>query len=762
MSVASLIARLTRDPYYSKRIASVRNIPPRAPVYGDLDGQLSDGIRRYLKDIRLYRHQCQAINGAMNGRNIMLTTPTASGKSLAFNIPVFEGLWRGRQATALYLYPTKALSNDQLKSIREIEAVSGIRVHPEIYDGDTPSGRRPAIREKSRIIITNPYELHQVLPWHYKWQRFLGNLKYVVIDEAHQYRGVFGSNVALVIRRLRRICGYYGSSPQFILSSATIANPLELANNLTGLQFELISDDGAPRGNKFLLLYNPFCEDAKNPSAQKETKQLLMEALDHDLHSLCFTVSRKMAELLAFWTRSALSEDKPGLTDLVASYRAGYLPAARREIESKLKQGDLKIVTATNALELGIDIGALDSVIISGYPGSVVSVWQQAGRAGRGAGEAVAVLVAFQDPLDQYFMNHPEIFFDSSFEHAIISLDNPYIKSGHLLCAASELPLLPESDIAYFGDGMDGFIETFERELLLRRSGSGYVYTGRARPADMVSLDAFDSEVFKVVCAGRVIETVDRARAFREAHDGAVLLHQGATYVVKSLDLDTSTVHVERAEVDYFTESVKAANIEVLMECRHKEAGSFRVSLGSVVVNEEYTGYKIRKYDSVIGYRPLNLPPSSFKTSAVWFTVPQELKRILFEQQRDFSGGLHGIEHAMIGIMPFQVMCDRRDIGGVSAPFHFDTRAATVFIYDGYEEGIGLAEKAFELFDSIARMTYELVRDCPCDQGCPGCIISPKCGSDNQPLDKKAAEMILERLVRDAQGPDPASAAVDP
>lgn len=754
MSVTSLLAVLSHDPYYNKRVAFIKNIPARDPTYGKLNDDLPPGLVNYLRDIRLYHHQCQTINGARAGKNIILSTPTASGKSLAFNIPVFEDLHRNHQATALYLYPTKALSNDQLRSIREMEAASGIRVYPEIYDGDTPSGRRPGIRERSRIIITNPYELHQVLPWHYKWQRFLGHLQYVIIDEAHHYRGVFGSNVAFLIRRLRRICGYYGAQPQFILSSATIANPLEFAQNLTGLQFQLIDDDGSPRGNKFFVLYNPFYDGAKEPSTHQETKRLLMEAINHNLPAICFTVSRKMAELLAFWIRSDLTTDSPGLAEQVMAYRAGYLPGERREIENRLKRGELKVIVSTNALELGIDIGSLDSVIISGYPGSMVSIWQQSGRAGRGADEAIAVLVAFQDPLDQYFMNHPELLFGNSLEHAIISLSNPYINSGHLLCAASELPLLPESDRAYLGTGMEGFIEPLEQELLLRQTQSGYVYSGKARPADLVSLESFSAGVFKVICDGRVIETMDRARAFREAHDGAVLLHQGETYVVRSLDLDNSTVYAEQAEVDYFTEPVKAADIEVLAEREHKEVGGFRVTLGSVVVHEQYTGYKIRKYDSVIGYRPLSLPSTDFKTSAVWFTVPQAIKKMVLEQQRDFSGGLHGIEHAMIGIMPFQVMCDRRDIGGVSVPFHYNTRAATVFIYDGYEEGIGLAEKAFELFSGIARMTYELVRDCRCERGCPGCIISPKCGNDNQPLDKKAAELILGCMAQGKVNPD--------
>lgn len=744
MSVKTLLSRLTGDPYFSKRISFIKHLQARSPVYGELDGALPPSLSSCLKDIRLYRHQCLAINSARAGKNIILTTPTASGKSLAFNIPVFESLHYDHQATALYLYPTKALSNDQLKTIRELESTSGIRVYPEIYDGDTASGRRPGIRDRSRIIISNPFELHQVLPWHYKWQRFLGNLKYVVIDEAHHYRGVFGSNVAFLIRRLRRICSYYGAQPQFILSSATIANSLNFAQELTGLPFELIDDDGSPKGNKFFVLYNPFCDNARKPSSHQETKRLLVEALNQNLNVLCFTASRKMAELLAFWIRNEMAEQ----AGLVSAYRAGYLPDERRRIENGLKQGELKIVTTTNALELGIDIGSLDAVIISGYPGSVVSTWQQAGRAGRGDSDAIAVLVAFQDPLDQYFMNHPGIFFGNSFEHAIISLSNPYIRSGHVLCAASELPLLPKSDLAFFGDGLNDLVESFVQELLLRQTRSGYVYAGKTRPVDLVSLEAFSSEMFKVVCDGKVIETMDRARAFREAHDGAVLLHQGETYLVQSLNLNEATVYVKQTEVDYFTEPIKSTNIEVLDKREQKDVGCFRVTLGSVVVNEQYTGYRTRKYDSVIGFSQLNLPPSNFKTMAVWFTVPVQIKKMIMEQQRDFSGGLHGIEHAMIGIIPFRVMCDRRDIGGVSVPFHYDTRAATVFIYDGYEGGIGLAEKAFALFSEIVRMTYELVRNCQCEDGCPGCIISPKCGNDNQPLDKKATELILESMIQ--------------
>lgn len=765
----AVISYLKRDSRYKDRVEHIEFLPPKEPTYGELKKDLSRNIKNYLlkKGIKLYEHQCDAIESLRLGKHVVITTPTASGKTLAFNIPIFERLEQDKSATTLYLYPTKALANDQLKVIKEFESLSGVGVNPNVYDGDTPPNKRPKIREISRIIISNPYELHQVLPWHYKWQKFLSNLKFVVIDEAHRYRGVFGSNVAFLIRRLRRICSFYGSEPQFILSTATLANPIEFGEKLAGLNFELIDNDGSPKGKKYFIFYNPYFDGVGTLSTHQETKDLFLFFVKNNLQTLCFTVSRKMAELIALWSKKELKESGAYFADKITAYRAGYLPEERREIESNLKNGILKGVTSTNALELGIDVGSLDSVVISGYPGTIISTWQQAGRAGRGTDESIAILVAFQNPLDQYFMKHPRVFFDKSHEHAIIDLSNPYIVSGHLMCAASEMPIKLAENGIYFGDNVEDILKALERQVLVQNTPNGWVYSGKGRATEAVRLDNISSDIFKVIFDGEILETMDRTQAHREAHKGAVLLHQGEAYIVEDLDLKNSVVQVKKRDVDYYTDAMKIVDIAILEEIEKKEIANFAVSFGDVEVNEQYFGYKIMKYDKVIGTERLDLPPLNFKTMGLWFVVPEDTKEKIWEERKKdkdikeklnekseedlkreiFAGGLHGIEHAIIGIMPFHVMCDQWDIGGVSAPNHPDTMKPTVFIYDGFEGGIGLTEKAFELVVEIVKMTLELVRDCKCEDGCPACIYSPKCGNENKPLDKKATILILEELL---------------
>ncbi|MBT9145678.1 MAG: RNA helicase CrhR [candidate division WS2 bacterium] len=745
--VERIISALKKNSRYKDRVEHIEILLPKEPIYGELKKDLSRNIKNYLlkKSIKLYKHQCDAIESLRAGKSVIITTPTASGKTLAFNIPIFERLARDKSATALYLYPTKALSNDQLKVIKEFESLSGIGVNPNVYDGDTPPNKRPKIREISRIIISNPYELHQVLPWHYKWQKFFGNLKFVVIDEAHQYRGVFGSNVAFLIRRLRRICSFYGSEPQFILSTATLANPIEFGENLIGHQFNLISNDGSPKGKKYFIFYNPYFDGVGTLSIHQETKDLFLFFVRNNLQTLCFTVSRKMAELIALWSKKELKESESYLVDKITAYRAGYLPVERRGIENNLKNGILKGITSTNALELGIDVGSLDSVVISGYPGTIISTWQQAGRSGRGVSGSLATLVAFQNPLDQYFMRHPKIFFDKSHEHAIIDLSNPYIVSGHLMCAASELPIQLGEDGIYFGDDAEDILKALEKQGLVQDTPNGWVYSGKGRTTEAVSLANISSEIFKVICDGELLETMDRTQAYREAHKGAVLLHQGETYMVEDLDLKNSLVQVKKRDVDYYTEAMKVVDITIIEEIEKKEIGNFAFSFGDVEVNEQYVGYKIMKYDKVIGMEGLDLPPLNYKTMGLWFTIPEDIRKKIKDENLDFAGGLHGIEHAMIGIMPFHVMCDRWDLGGVSTSNHPDTMEPTIFIYDGFEGGIGLTEKSFELIVEIVKMTYELVRDCKCENGCPACIYSPKCGNGNKPLDKKGTILVLKK-----------------
>jgi DEAD/DEAH box helicase domain-containing protein len=748
MAVADIIRLLGVNPVYRNRVVHTEISEPEFPKYGTLEIPLEDTLTSYLKQhrIRLYSHQCEAINRIRSGKNVIITTPTASGKTLAFNIPVFECLEADTEARALYLYPTKALSNDQLATLEQMVQFTGISARPAIYDGDTPQSKRAAIRENSRIIISNPYELHQVLSWHAKWRPFFSKLKFIVIDEAHRYRGVFGSHVAFLLRRLERVCQFYGSEPKFILSTATLANPMEFAGKLTGLPFELVDVDGSPHGRKHFVLYNPFYDGIGERSTYQETKDLLVSCVKDNLQTLCFTGARKMAELVTLWAREDARRSSARLSESISAYRAGYLPEERRAIERQLKEGTMKGVVSTNALELGIDVGSLDAVIIAGYPGTMMSTRQQAGRAGRKGGDSLAILVAFANPLDQYFMHHPQHFFSRSHEYAIIDTRNPYIVSGHLLCAAAELPLLEIPDQEYFGETFPDLLSELAFSNLIRKTSRGWVYSGRGRAADAVRLDGIPGSTFRILCHGRLLETMDRAQAYREAHKGAIMLHQGDTYVVSEMDLETHTVRVTETDVDYYTQPLKEVDLSIIETLETHMITGVTCAFGDVEVTEQYTGYKIKRKDTIIGVEPLFLPPLTFRTKAFWFVAAPDTEHRIVHSNLDLAGGLHGAEHAIIALMPLHVMCDRWDIGGLSSPAFGENCEPTIFVYDGYEGGIGLAEKAYELLPALFSNAHELVRDCRCDDGCPSCIYSPKCGNDNQPLDKEAAVMILRDL----------------
>jgi DEAD/DEAH box helicase domain-containing protein len=758
MAVADLIRLLRTNPVYRNRVVHTEIIDPVLPKFGRLGTPLEDTLSAYLSQhqIRLYTHQCDAINRIRDGKNVIITTPTASGKTLAFNLPVFECLENNPETRALYLYPTKALSNDQLETLEQMAQFTGIPARPAIYDGDTPQSKRPAIRENSRIIISNPHELHQVLSWHAKWRSFFSNLKFIVIDEAHRYRGVFGSHIALLLRRLMRLCLFYGSKPQFILSTATLANPLEFAEKLTGVKFELVDEDGSPHGMKHFVLYNPFFDGIGERSTYQETKDLLVSSVKDQLQTLCFTGSRKMAELVTLWAREDARRSSARLAESISTYRAGYLPEERRVIERQLKEGLLKGVVSTNALELGIDIGSLDAVIIAGYPGTMMSTRQQAGRAGRKGGESLAVLVAMANPLDQYFMHHPHHFFSSSHEHAIIDTENPYIVSGHLLCAAAELPLREDTDRKYFGESFTELLAELEGGGLIRKTSRGSVYSGRARAAEAVRFDGISGSTFRVLCHGRLLETLDRSQAYREAHKGAIMLHRGETYIVNEMDLETHTIRVTETDVDYYTQPLKEVDLSIIETLETRRVQDVRCAFGEVEVTERYTGYKIKRKDTIIGVEPLNLPPITFRTKAVWIIPSACTVQRIAQSDLDLAGGLHGAEHAVIALMPLHVMCDRWDIGGLSSPAFGENGKPAIFVYDGYEGGIGLAEKAYGLLPDVLSTAHELVRDCRCDEGCPSCIYSPKCGNDNQPLDKMATTLILGDLSRNPENGGPA------
>ena len=752
--IENFVQKLKRMQSYKQQIAHIETIPTQEAIFAELEKPLPSCIQDYLsrKNIRLFCHQADAINEIRKGKNVVIATPTASGKTLAFNIPVFEAIYKNENATALFLYPTKALTNDQLKVLREMEHETGIEARSNVYDGDTPKHQRPSIRKNSKVILSNPYGLHQYLPWHYKWKSFFQNINFVIIDEAHVYRGVFGSNVAMLIRRLLRICDHYGSEPKIIISSATIANPEEQAIKLTGKKFEIITRDGAPKGKKLFLFWNPpFIDDTKTTrrSTHQETKDLFVINISERLQTLCFTSSRKMTELITRWTRDELRKKSPKLASSITAYRAGYLPRERRDIENRLKTRKLIGVTSTNALELGIDIGTLDSVIISGYPGTVISTWQQAGRAGRGTSDSLVTLVAFQNPLDQYFMKHPEDFFGRPNEQAIIDLHNPYISAGHLMCAASELPIQDE-DQKYFSKLFSENLNALEQQNLVHKTPSGWVYSGTARPVEIVNLDSISDKTVRVLHNGELLETLALTKAYEETHEGAVLLHQGVTYLVEEFNLNNLIAKVRREDVNYYTESRKTVDVAIKKTHEEKTDG-FNIGLGEVIVTEHYHDYVMKTYDEVIGRAPLDLPPLTFSTIGMWFTIPNEIENEIQELGLDFQGGIHAVEHAMIAMAPFYAMCDRRDIGGLSTSMHPDTGSSTIFIYDGFEGGIGISENLYCVVKELWDKTLSLIDNCECKDGCPSCIYSPKCGNENDPLDKQAAIIILGKLLGDAK-----------
>jgi len=750
----NVLETLEKNRIFRRKVEHIETLNPRKAEYGVVE-DLPEPIRKYLADsrIRLYQHQVQATQLIRERENVLITTPTASGKTLAFNLAIMETLNKDKEATALYIYPAKALANDQLSVLKHLETSCNIDFKPNIYDGDTPRDIRPWIKENSRLILTNPYMLHLIMGWHHQWARFYRNLKYVVIDEAHHYRGVFGSNVAFLIRRLRRICNHYGSYPQFILSSATLANPEEFSRNLVGMNFQEVNQDTSPSGKKHFILYNPFAKWG-DLSTHQETSNLFQLMVLNDMQTLCFTISRKMAELIAMWAKKELNQRKPELVDRVTAYRSGYLASERRKIEKGLKTGNLVGVTCTNALELGVDIGSLDGVIISGYPGTMISTWQQAGRAGRGENESLIVMVAFENALDQYLMKHPEFLFHKSHENAVIDLHNKKITHGHLLCATKELPLTVDDFERYFDSDFDT-LEELRQEGIIKETGYGLAYAGRKDPAFSISLDQISSDHFKVFHDKRLMETMDRQHAYSEAHEGAVLINQGETYIVDSFNLPQRSINVKKMDVDYHTQALKNVDVSIVKELDKRTIGNFKVSFGEVKVTQDFYKYKTMIYGKTISTHNLELPPLKYHTRGLWFTIPgmvaDSLENI-FTKKDAYAGSLHGAEHALISMFPLLVLCDRFDIGGLSTNYHPETGKATIFIYDAYEGGIGLSEKAVEVMGKLVEVTRDMVKSCQCSKGCPTCIYSPKCGNDNKPLHKNGTIFLLDAILKMIKG----------
>ena len=766
METLAFLDHIKKHHSYKNQIAYVEQIASREPSYGKLAEPLQATLHSYLEAahlLPLYSHQAQAINAARSAKNVFIVTPSASGKTLCYNVPVLDCALRERRSCALYLFPTKALAQDQFRGLRELFALSQppspllslTGLECAIFDGDTPPEERGEIKRSARLVLTNPDMLHLgILPHHDSWSRFLRQLRYVVVDEAHVYRGIFGSHVANVLRRLRRLCALYGANPQFICCSATIANPGEHIERLVGLPFEVVDEDGSPYGGKDFIFWNPPIIDragATRRSANTEATLLFTELVSGGQRTITFARSRKLTELIYIYTRDQLAKERAELAQRIKPYRAGYLPEERRQIERQLFEGELLGVVATTALELGVDIGNLDATVLTGYPGSIASTWQQAGRSGRGGERSLSFLIALDNPLDQYFMRHPEAFFGKSFEHVLINQANPYILKHHLLCAAWERPL-DDRDGEIFGTSYAKARDELMDDGLLRdRQGRWYPSPRFAYPANEVNIRSASSDRYTVVNVSqgyKEMETVEATVAFFQIHPGAIYLHQGEAYLVSELDIPSRTAYARPIDADYYTQTKDTTDLSISKVNREKEVGGVCVHLGEVSVTTTVVSFRKRRQytDEVIGEEPLDLPSQTFPTIALWFDIPRQVIPHLATRGLDLAGGLHATEHAAIALLPLFALCDRNDIGGLSTTAHADTGNAQVFIYDAYPGGIGIAEKGFELIEELWQATLKAISECPCESGCPSCIQSPKCGNNNEPLDKRAAQLILQAL----------------
>jgi DEAD/DEAH box helicase domain-containing protein len=760
---ASLLEDLTGEPGYQGQLVHVERLPARPARLVDLPDDLPEPLPGRLRArgiTALWSHQAEAIALARAGSHVVVATGTASGKSLCYQLPVFEALLGPGHRTALYLSPTKALAHDQLRAVRSF-ALSGVRAAS--YDGDTPVPERAMVRRNANLVLTNPDMLHRaILPAHEQWSAFLGRLAVVVVDEAHTLRGVFGSHVAAVLRRLRRLARRYQAEPVFILASATLGNPGELASSLVGLPVEAVTADGSPRGPVTFALWEPPLLDEASGlrrSANVEAANWLASGVEAGVRTLCFTRSRKSAELVATYARRRAAEVDRSLASRVRAYRAGYLAEERRALERGIVSGQLLGVAATNALELGMDIGGLDAIVLDGFPGTIASMWQQAGRAGRQGGPSLAVLVGLDDPLDAYFLHHPADLFGRPHEAALVDPGNPYILAPHLVCAAYEAPLT-EEDFDLFGPPARDLAARLEVEGMLRSRRGGYRATSGRSPAAGVDVRNAGGAPVTIVEAdtGQVIGTVDRSRAPATVHRGAVYLHQGESYRVRELDMEAGVALVDEARGDEYTQARQDTDIRVLEPLRHVQLARSTQWLGRVAVSEQVVGYDRRKVGTgeLLGSEDLDLPPTHLQTVAYWYTLSPELLAAAGLAPHQVPGAAHAAEHAQIGLLPLFAMCDRWDIGGVSTAWHPDTASAAIFVYDGYPGGAGIAERGYALAARHLLATRDTVRDCPCESGCPSCVQSPKCGNGNHPLDKHGAVRLLDELLADLaaeQGP---------
>ena len=737
-------------------ITAYRHLPARPPV---LAGFPDGADPRLVAALRgrgieaLYSHQAAAFAALLKKRHVVVVTPTASGKTLAYNLPVLNTLLSEPQARALYLFPTKALSQDQVNELYGLVNAIGADIKTHTYDGDTPVTARPLIRKAGHIVVTNPDMLHTgILPHHVKWMRLFENLRYVVVDELHQYRGIFGSHVANVIRRLRRICRHYGSSPQFIFCSATIANPRELAEKLLGEDVELVDDNGAPRGEKHILLYNPPLLNRQlglRRSSLLTARRLAANFLANRLQTIVFARSRLSVEVMLTYLQEAAREHHLP-EGAVRGYRGGYLPLERREIERGLRERQVLGVVSTNALELGVDIGGLEAAVLVGYPGTIASTWQQMGRAGRRREASAAVFVASSNPLDQYLVNHPEYFFESPPEYGLINPDNLLVLMDHLKCAAFELPF--EEGERFGVDTTDQALDFLVGEGVLCRSQGAYHWSSESFPAEQISLRSAARENFVIVDrseGARVIGEVDRYAAPTLIHEEAIYIHQGRRYQVRQLDYEGKKAYVEPVSVDYYTDANLAVELQVLAEESSRRLPAAGDAHGEVRVTYVPTIFKKIKFDTHenVGSGPIHLPQEEMHTTAYWLALDEGAVASLGREEA--QSALNGLGNLLVNVAPLFLMCDPGDIRVVCQIRSPHTGRPTVFLYEFYPGGVGMSERLFRLRRDLLQRCLELVQACPCEDGCPSCVgPAAEVGESG----KAAAREVLRRLLADGSG----------
>jgi len=751
--------------FYNGQIYHIEHIPESNAQFDDLEKPLKKRLQLWLdkNNIKLWRHQAEAINLVQQGKNVVIVTSTASGKSLCYNLPVLQSILESPNTTALYIFPTKALARDQYTGLLNLLVETNIKQNRiGVYDGDVESNEKRLILTNANIILTNPYGLHFYLPWFkQKWRRICQNLKYIVLDEIHVYRGIFGSNFALLLRRLKRMLDVYNIKPIWILCSATINNAKNFSEKLVGETFEIVDRDDSPSGAKKVILWDLPYDEISNTyrSSHQETKNLFIGHLNYKngIQTLTFTLSRKMAELQAIWTRKAL----PHLKNQIFSYRAGISKTKRREIEQKFKNKKILGISSTNALELGIDIGFLDATISSGFPGTISSFKQQIGRSGRGTDLSISTLVPMQNPLDLFYIHNPDKLFGPIQEEILITLSNKYILKNHVCCASKEIPLSTD-DYKKFGiQDKNLFIACLDdlvSDKLLMKRGDRYYWNSDFFPNERFGLNDLSTKSYKVILRSGINEELltveDESFVFRDLHPGAVYLYEAETYLVEELDLDERIVYLSKENVDFYTQSLKHTEItplEVILEKKIGPEHRIEAFFGNVKVEHEYYGYKV--VDSLTqelrSRHPLeDIPLVKFDSQALWFLIPFDYQKEIELEGYSIGDSIHAIEHSMIAMAPSLAQISRWDLGGVSIDFDPVKQQPIIYIYDAYRGGIGISELLYQRLNELLQVSYRLIKSCNCIEGCACCILSPKCGNQNRNLSKEGALCLLKKLLR--------------